>query len=187
MSSGYRVRILCEDRRSERFLTRLCESHQVEVLTVDVAPAGIGAASAWVLERYPDLVRQRRSKNYQHHLGLLVHVDGDNLGVAARKAALDARLVASPVPVRGVDERIALLVPTWCIETWLLHLSGIAQPPEDAKLKRDPDPTWRPALRQIESTETTSVRTAVSAWHTLVPAPSSLVDARVEARRIGIV
>lgn len=185
MSSGLRVRILCEDTRSERFLVRLCKARGVAVVDVEKAPKADGSASAWVLARYPLLVRQRRSKNFQQNLGLLVHIDGDDVGVTARKAALDQRLAALSIPPRDGAERIALLVPTWCVETWLLHLGAIAQPPETAKLKRDPDPTWRPALRQLEATEATAIQSAVAAWST-ASTPASVIDGRAEARRVGI-
>lgn len=186
MSRCDRVRILCEDRLSERFLRRLCEAHKMRVLDVQVAPVGKGAASAWVCANYPGLVKKSRSKNFQANLGFLVHVDGDNLGVAARKAEFDGRLAAANVAERGAGERIALLVPTWCIETWLLHLAALAAPPEDAKLKPVPDPAWRDALAKLEESDS-ALGAAVTAWHSLASAPPSLVDARVEAKRIGII
>jgi len=186
MSSRYRVRILCEDRRTERFLRRLCKAHDVRILDVEVAPSAQGAASAWVQARYARLVRQRRSRNFQAHLGLLVHIDGDNEGVRSRKEALDHELSKAGFDQRGSQEPIALFVPTWCIETWLLHLSGLAQPPETAQLKRDPDPTCSAALRALEASEAHHLGVAVGAWRTLTPAPPSPVNARAEASRIGL-
>ena len=182
----FRVRILCEDRLSERFLRRLCEQHGVVVLDVTVSPKGRGSASDWVVGRYPDMVRQRRSKNFQTNLGLLVHIDGDNLGVQARKAALEAKLRESELPPREAAEAVATLVPTWCIETWLLYLAGIAQPAEDVQLKRDPDHGYRDALKQLESLGAVGIQQAAHAWRSLDPAPPSLVDGRAEAARVGI-
>lgn len=49
-----RVRIVCEDRLTERFLINVCQRQKVGVLHVDVAPSGKGAASAWVRRRYPE-------------------------------------------------------------------------------------------------------------------------------------
>ncbi|HEY3358892.1 MAG TPA: hypothetical protein VGQ83_36925 [Polyangia bacterium] len=132
-------------------------------------------------------MRQRRSKNYQRHLGLLVHIDGDDRGVEKRKAELDSRLQTAmprPLPVRAPDEPVAVFVPTWCSETWLMHLTGLAQPPESAKLKRDPDPTYGEALDAVSADETGVVRRAVAAWPR--SSPPSLDDAKSEARRIGI-
>lgn len=186
MNSAFRVRILCEDRRSERFLRGICAQHGLRVLSVDVAPFARGAASDWVLGRYADLVQRRRSKNFQQNLGLLVQVDGDSQGVQARKLALDARLSALQLPVRAADEPVAIVVPTWCIETWLLHLGDLAHPSESVKLKRDGDPAFRAALQRLDEDEARFVRLAVEKWKAFAPAPLSLVDARVEVRRVGI-
>ncbi len=79
MASEHRVHILCEDRLSERLLRRLCDAHHVRVLDVKLAPSSIGSASAWVKKQYPALVRLRRAKKHQQNLGLLVHIDGDNV------------------------------------------------------------------------------------------------------------
>ena len=182
----FRINILCEDRRSERFLREACKARDIEVLDVKVAPSGRGAASAWVLEQYASLVKLRRSKRHQQHLGLLVHIDGDDQGVEARKLALDRRLAEENMPLRDAEEPVAVVVPTWCIETWLLHLSGLATPGETAKLKRDPEPTYRDALAQLAASETKHIRGAVALWRTApVPLPS-LLDARQEAQRVGL-
>lgn len=181
-----RVRILCEDERSERFLRGLCDRQGIRVLEVINAPRGKGAASSWVSARYPEAMKQRRSRNFQQGLGLLVHVDGDNLGPQSRRRQLDDALRAVQVSVRTANEPVAIFVPTWCIETWLLHLSGIATPPETAKLKRDPDPTWRPALHQLEKQEALAIRQAVAAWSTADATQlPSLADARTEGLRLG--
>ena len=180
-----RVRLLCEDRRAERFLRTLCQRFGVKVLEIVIAPKGRGAASDWVLAQYPRLTRQHRSQKFQRNLGLLVHIDGDAAGVQARKSALDASLAASNPPLghRKHDEPVAIFVPTWCIETWLLHLAGISQPPETARLKRYPDPAHRPAMGELEADETAVIERAVKAW----PGASSpsLQDAATEGRRIG--
>ena len=135
MSGGFRVRLLCEDHRSERFLVRLCEQHGIRVLEVEVAPKGRGSAADWVRKRYPEAVRKRRSKNFQAGLGLVVHIDGDNEGVVVRKAQLAAGLEEAGQAARAAEETVAVLVPTWCIETWLLHLAGLGQPAEDVQVK----------------------------------------------------
>lgn len=181
MSSGFRVRILCEDRLSERFLRKLCKARHIKVLDVQVAPAGKGAGSAWVIEKYAEMVRKRRSKNFQQNLGLLVHVDGDDVGVDARKRQLEKGLISQAIEPRGSDEPVAVLVPTWCVETWLLHLAGIAQPPETAQLKRDPK--WH---GETERLKTLALDKAAVGWSSFEPAPPSLRDGRVEASRVGI-
>lgn len=184
MGDNLRVRILCEDRRTERFLRGVCRRFGLQVLDVVVAPSAGGAASAWVAANYPKQVRLLRSKKYQRNLGLIVHIDGDNRGVNGRKADLDGRLTSDQpaLAARAPTEAIAVLVPTWCIETWLLHLSGIAQPPESDGLKRDPDTQYSAALHQLDSTLADSIRAAVAAWPGTTP--PSLADGHGELQRV---
>jgi hypothetical protein len=51
-------------------------------------------------------------------------LDGDAAGVAARIAALNAACRAVGVQPRQNDDRVAVFVPTWRIETWLAYLDG---------------------------------------------------------------
>jgi hypothetical protein len=81
---------------------------------------------------------------------------------------------------------VALLVPTWCIETWLLHLASIAQPPETARLKRNPVQSYLAVLQKIEADERGVIRSAAAAFSSLAAAPPSLLDARVELRRVDL-
>lgn len=189
MSHGHRVWLLCEDPRTGRFLRRLCRRFQIEVLDVIVSPNGKGSASAWVIKNYAKWATRLRSKRHQVKLGLLVHVDGDNLGVASRKAQLDASLQSEMRGRRSPEEPIAIFVPTWCIETWLLHLAGIAQPLESTKLKRTgTDPSYLTAVRDLEAAEADAIRRAVAAWPgtpSIAALLPSLVDASQEAHRIG--
>lgn len=182
-SGQRRVRILCEDRRTERFVRRLCERHGVRVMDVEVAPAGKGAASAWVCRSYARAVGKRRSKSFQANLGLLVVVDGDNVGVAARMEELDARLDEAGAPRRGPAEPVAVFIPTWSIETWLAHLAGREGVDESRPLKDD---VRFHALWSDGAAESTTLEAAVEGWGlTLSPLPS-LLAARSEAPRVGL-
>ena len=50
-----RVRLVCEDRLTERFLSKVCQRQKIGVLHVDIAPSGKGAASAWVRTKVPGI------------------------------------------------------------------------------------------------------------------------------------
>src|SRR5678816_3410471 len=100
MANDRRVRLLCEDRRTDRFLRRLCKRFDVFVLESDVAPAGIGDASLWVRKRYAACVELLRARRHQRNLGLIVAIDGDNKGLDRRKAELAAELEAAEVTPR---------------------------------------------------------------------------------------
>jgi len=173
-SEGWRIEILCEDRRAERFLRRLCDRFRIRVLRVDVAPSGKGSAADWVLRRYPEVLKQLRSKNFQTRLGLVVHLDGDHVGLAPRKQQLKA-------DARGDDEPVALMVPCWSIETWLAALCG-REVSEMEPLKENSSfsDLWADGR-----TETATIQKAVEAWPSPKPLPS-LSEAQREAVRIGI-
>jgi hypothetical protein len=53
-----------------------------------------------------------------------VILDGDNRGVVGRHDELANACQAQGVKPREKDEQVAIVVPTWNIETWLAYLSG---------------------------------------------------------------
>ncbi len=181
--SQKRLRILCEDRRTDRFVRRLCERYGVQVLSVERAPNGKGAASAWVRHRYPHAVRLCRSKNFQQNLGLLVVIDGDNRDLDGRLRELGAELDALDVPKIGPADPIAVFVPTWSVETWLAYLCE--QPGVDESRSLKDDPADR-ALWADGAVEAATIRQAVAAWNPRAVALPSLTAAYREAGRVGL-
>lgn len=141
-SERVRLTVLVEDRRTEMFVRRVLVARGVHPrnITFKVAPAGDGAAEAWVLRNYPSEVRALRAKNYQHNLALVVVRDGDNVGVERRRQQLDAELAAQGMMIRQPLERIAAPVPTWAIENWLLCL--LDEPVDEAQCDAEGRP-WK--------------------------------------------
>lgn len=172
MPDRLRVRVCCEDRQHEAFARELLQSRfnvRARDMHFAVAPAGKGAASAWVAKQYADVQLEARATKHQATLCFLVIVDGDNIGTAARIKMIGANN-------RAPSDRIAVLVPTWSIETWLLWLSGKLVS-ESQSYKQQLDGA---AFRR-------EVRAAVNAWplerveeKESIP---SLVAARVELKR----
>ncbi len=123
---GVRVTLLVEDRTLERFAREVLMQlgfHRGE-LRVRVSPAGRGSAKQWVEEQYPIEVRAcRRKANFQE-VGLLVGVEADEKTVRQEFARLGAGLADSKLPDRDDKERIAIWIPKWHVETWILHLLG---------------------------------------------------------------
>lgn len=158
----------------------------MRVVFVVVAPKGEGAASAWVVKQFAEQVRQLRAKRHQKRLGLIVQVDGDNVGVASRLQQLAAALDEDDAMPVGESEPIAMLVPTWSVETWALHLTGLGQPPESIKLKDGPPSAWSAGLAALDASPRELMQKAAAAWRTLEPAPPSLREARLQAARVGI-
>jgi len=178
-----RVRIVCEDRLTERFLRKACQRQKLGVLHVEVAPSGKGAASAWVRRKYPEFVKLHRSKNYQKNLYLLMAIDGDNKGVSVRKLELDQELVKAGVEARKPGEPIAVFVPTWSIETWLASLVDGSAYDESRPLKEDN------AVRHLwedDERKAQTISLAANNWRAGPPLLLSLADAYTEGLRIGV-
>jgi hypothetical protein len=174
-----RIRLLCEDRRHESLVADFCEALGYQIVKRDIAPKARGAASGWVLANYAGAVRTLRALAHQRELGLIAVVDGDNVGVARRLASLDDELRSDgksrrPRP-REPAEKIAVFVPTWSVETWLLWLAGHEEVVESRSFREDPRVRGcvRPgrALAEFVRTER--------------PGLASLEAARVEGGRLG--
>ena len=151
--AGDRVRIvlLCEDRAQERLLRPQCRRRWGRDPRVIPLPAGKGSAEAWVRSQYAREVRLLRAKG-QENVGLIVVTDGDNVGVATRKAALATELQRASLDARSQEERIAICVPTWSIETWILGLNGTSGVVETVSYKSQRKP------------DATAVKSAANAW-----------------------
>jgi hypothetical protein len=109
-------------------------------------------------------------------------MDGDNADPVQRKAELDICLQDQGMNPRQVDERIAIPVPTWSIETWLLALLGESVD-EATSQKREFE------RRYPSKEERTGVRDAAQAWRVRasgIPSVPSLADSRIEMRRIDV-
>lgn len=160
-----RVRVWCEDRRQEVFVRNLLVERGFNRRKLDfrVAPRGQGAASAWVIARYgSEVIPLARTTKNQTNLGFLVVVDGDSQGLEARKGAM-----CGTPDQREPGDRIAICVPTWSVETWVLWLCGDGSVTEDRKYKsryREDDREFqRRALEAVRAWEPTqSVRKRLS-------------------------
>ncbi len=175
MSDRLRCRVVCEGRRDERFFRELL-GQRLKRRDIDfkVAPAGDGSASAWVVAQYPQHVRTFIRSRPSENVALAIVVDGDQLGVAAREVELAASLALAGESPRSATERIALCIPTWHIETWLLALDGLSGLSESVKLKEQFE-----ALNPQPDLASLAVR-----FFTLTPALPSIVHARTELQRV---
>jgi hypothetical protein len=113
--------LLCEDTRHascvRRFLVKVGYADR-KIRAVPLTQ-GRGSAEQAVRESFAhELAACRRRRSMGHQAALVVVTDGDNQGVAGRLQQLGA--VAPRVPA----DPVAILVPTWSIETWILHLRG---------------------------------------------------------------
>lgn len=118
--------LLCEDRQHETFARRFLEKSgwPTRRLRVVIAPRGRGSAEQFVRERFAIELAAYRSNRNRVAQGLIVVCDGDRLGVGGRIDDFADTCRAHGVAPRKADDRVALFVPTWNVETWLAYLSG---------------------------------------------------------------
>jgi len=126
MSRSVQLVILCEDKQHEVFARRFLAKAGwcTRVLRAEVAPHGRGSAEQFVRQRFPVELSAYRSKRLHVARALLVMLDGDDRGVDARLRELARECQTQDVDQRQDDDRVAIVVPTWNIETWLAYLSG---------------------------------------------------------------
>lgn len=127
MSRSVRIVILCEDQQHEAFLRRFFRKMgwTLRHLRVEASPPGQGSAEQFVHNRFPVELKGLRAMAGEQ-VGLIVMVDGDAEGVAARKNSLNEACEKHAVPPPRDTDRVLVCVPTWNIETWLAYLGGEA-------------------------------------------------------------
>lgn len=123
---GVRVTVLVEDRALERFAREVLLKLKIDRRDIrsEVAPAGRGSAKQWVEQRYPIELKTHRSKAHFQQIALLVGTEADEQTVTDRLRHLAFKVTDAGFADRNETERIALWVPKWNVETWILHLSG---------------------------------------------------------------
>ncbi|MCK5687777.1 hypothetical protein KAI87_00840 [Myxococcota bacterium] len=128
MSRKVQIVILCEDSQQEVFIRRFLakQGWPTRRLRIEKSPAGSGSAEDYVRKRFPFELKSYRSKLGQVNQALIVMMDGDNKGVKLRLRELDesCRTQTPPIEVRRDNERVAIFIPTWRIESWFAYLDG---------------------------------------------------------------
>lgn len=91
-------------------------------MRVEKAPAGRGSAEQYVRQQFPRELKAHRRLHINSVL--VVILDGDRVGVDGRIGELDKACEGAGIGMRTPDERVAVFVPTWNIETWFSYLDG---------------------------------------------------------------
>lgn len=182
--SETRITVVVEDRRTERFVRRLLESlgtHSRKIF-FRIAPAGEGSAAEWVLKQTPHTFRTLRGFRPGTNVAALMVCDGDNVGPPGRWRRINAELQAAGLSARAPADRIAILVPTWSIESWLLQLLGTSNVDE---LQSDAGGhAWKHVYERVWGhDERGAAKMAALSWST-VAGTASLVDGRSELARL---
>jgi hypothetical protein len=128
--------VVAEDRAGMRFVEQYLRSIGVDSRAIRsrYSPPGRGSGKQWVTTTYPAEVRGFREKKNHVWKVLLVVTDADELSVAERVGQLARSLADAGSAPRADEERIALVIPKWEIETWAEHLLTGAPVTEDAKM-----------------------------------------------------
>jgi hypothetical protein len=170
----------------EQFFASICEEHGWRVVDRHVAPRGRRSAEQWVRKQiYTHVLQHRRWR--RENRALLVGIDGDKVGVSSRWEELNTELRnRGQVPIAS-GEAIAVLVPTWSIETWILFLHHGQVVPETKKSKelvpakiladKDRGTLTTPAMRQVR------LAWARGDVHPELP---SLTEGRAECARLAL-
>lgn len=124
MSRRVQLVLLCEDRQHEAFSRRFLNEMGWETrsMRVEKAPGGRGAGEQFVRKRFPVELKAHRTRPVSQ--ALVVMIDGDTEGAAARWQQLNQACHEAAVPQRVAGDRVAIVIPTWNIETWLAYLDG---------------------------------------------------------------
>lgn len=118
------VTILCEDIRTGHFARAYLDlrGFNPRKIRFKFSPKGKGAGEQFVREQLPNQLKAQRSNGYESRL--LVITDADNKTVRERCNQLDGEIQTQGVsPIRS-DESVAVFVPKWSIESWLLYGVG---------------------------------------------------------------
>ena len=123
---GVRIILLVEDEMIERFARRvlIALGYHARELRVVPYPVGRGSGKQWIDQQYLVQVKIYRSQAYHQKIALLVGTDADELTVMNRHLTLAGALQVENLVPRSNQERIAIWIPRWNIETWILFLAG---------------------------------------------------------------
>lgn len=189
-SRRLRLHVLCEDDLHQAFIERLADRWGVgpRQRRINASPRAAGSAAQYVLDHYAEAVREWRAESHDMNVGLLVMIDGDREGLGRRRQQLAQALKDAKLEPIDPSAKVAIVAPTWHIETWIAWLCGHRPIDEWTRYKPE-DEVGGEVGRKIRSGEY-SPRRAALAWtppagdeETYVPA---LADARREVPRLGI-
>ena len=148
------ITLLCEDKRHEQFARRFLIERGVAGRRIRsrIAPHGVGDAKNWVREHYPKEIRAYRERANAINNILMVLTDVDHETVEKRRETLNQACHDAGVEILKAGDRIALALPKWAIETWILALIGEnldeterIQPAHKQRAERE----WRTAVQRL--------------------------------------
>lgn len=119
-------------------------------IRVPAYPRGKGSAEQWVRAAY---IRELATyhKKFRSYAFIAI-TDGDKLGVENRQKQIEQACKAANIKPRSDDDAVAIVVPTWSIETWIKYLDGeeINEQQKTVKKKKNESECY-PAVERLLS------------------------------------
>jgi hypothetical protein len=116
--------VICEDKQHKSFASRFLRSmgwdkHEIRIKQCSLVK---GAGEQRVRELYAEELKRYRKSHVNR--ALVAIVDGDTFGVRERMRQFDRRCEELQIQPRQKKEKVAIIVPTRSIETWIEYLEG---------------------------------------------------------------
>jgi hypothetical protein len=179
-----RLRVLCEDQRTQIFIENLATRFGIgsRHIKFDISPRSSEDASKYVLDNFVEAVKQWRAARHGHEMiAFLVVIDGDKHGVVRRRNELLQRLRDSGAKPIAQNDPVAIIVPTWHIETWIAWLCG-HRPIDERTRYNGRDPAGLDVHHKIKQ-RTYNTEAAIAAWNPPAAEESVHVPSLADARR----
>lgn len=146
-----RMIVLCEDLQHAVFIRRLLKDlgFPSRRIRIERAQTGKGAADRFVLDTYPEEVKEYRSRASHMNIGLVTVIDADTEPVKYRYQQLNVELEAEDLNRRRNDENICILIPKRNIETWIYALLSKEVDEEQSYRKLEREGNCQPAVDQL--------------------------------------
>jgi len=146
-----RMIVLCEDLQHAVFTRRLLKDlgFPSRRIRIERAQTGKGAADRFVLDMYPEEVKEYRSRASYMKIGLVTLVDADTDPFPQRYRQLNEELDAEDLDRRRDDEKICILIPKRNIETWIYALRGDDVDEEQSYPKLEREGNCQPSVDQL--------------------------------------
>jgi hypothetical protein len=141
--------LLCEDIEQERFFRPILARHFHRIYVEARKPHGGATFVLQRIERLASFIRQHQ----QQAVGLVVVIDGDNVGLQGRLKDIRA---AAGLTGAGWEDRIAKCVPCRTVETWIIWLCG--------RHELDEQTDYKDEFRRETEKGRMSARKAAEAW-----------------------
>jgi hypothetical protein len=177
---GVQVVVLCEDTQTECFIRRFLvkQNWNRRKIRFETLPAGRGSGLVWVREKFVSELKAFRRRNTRMDTCLIVAADADNLTLEKRIQTFKQACAEAQVPFRQDREKVAFIIPSRNIETWLAYLRGKKVNETAAFPRYDSESDCK---SQVDALDEMCRRQSLEPK----PAPPSLVSACEEFRRIS--